>query len=371
MATSPNFNWPEPDNTDLVKNGALAIRTAVDAIDTSLVDLKGGTTGQVLAKTSATDMDFTWTTPSTGISNAFFAGKNKIINGDLGIWQRGTSFTANNAYTADRFIAFHDGTVTATTSQQTFTLGTAPVSGYSGIFFIRKTTTSQSGGTYNTIQQPIESVRTFAGQTMTVSFWAKADASRNITVSVNQDFGSSGSPSGTVSNTSSSIALTTSWARYSYTLTLASIAGKTITTGDKLVVAFNMPLNSASTIDIWGVQAEAGSTATDFQTATGTLQGELAACQRYYYRNPKTAISMGYATNATAIYGNSFHPVEMRTTPTVIQTGGATFSSNTSATIFTVDTNGSGTFYSMLSFLTGASNGLTYLYRVVEWSAEL
>jgi hypothetical protein len=62
MATSPNFGWLEPDNTDLVKNGALAIRTAVNAIDSSLAELKGGTTGQVLSKTSATDMDFTWTT---------------------------------------------------------------------------------------------------------------------------------------------------------------------------------------------------------------------------------------------------------------------------------------------------------------------
>jgi hypothetical protein len=68
MATSPNFNWPEPDNTDLVKNGALAIRTAVDAIDSSLVDLKGGTTGQVLSKTSATDMDFSWTTSNQGFA---------------------------------------------------------------------------------------------------------------------------------------------------------------------------------------------------------------------------------------------------------------------------------------------------------------
>ena len=46
MATSPNFSWPEPDNTDLVKNGALAIRTAINAIDTSMAELKGGTTGQ-------------------------------------------------------------------------------------------------------------------------------------------------------------------------------------------------------------------------------------------------------------------------------------------------------------------------------------
>ena len=69
MATSPNFNWPEPDNTDLVKNGALAIRTAVNAIDTSLVDLKGGTTGQVLSKASGTDMDFAWVSDAAGMTN--------------------------------------------------------------------------------------------------------------------------------------------------------------------------------------------------------------------------------------------------------------------------------------------------------------
>jgi hypothetical protein len=74
MATSPNFNWPEPDNTDLVKNGALAIRTAVDAIDASLVDLKGGTTGQVLAKATNTDMDFTWVANDVGDITAVTAG---------------------------------------------------------------------------------------------------------------------------------------------------------------------------------------------------------------------------------------------------------------------------------------------------------
>ena len=74
MATSPNFSWPEPDNTDLVKNGALAIRTAVDAIDASMVDLKGGTTGQVLSKTSNTDMDFTWVTDAAGDITGVTAG---------------------------------------------------------------------------------------------------------------------------------------------------------------------------------------------------------------------------------------------------------------------------------------------------------
>lgn len=60
MATTTNFGWTTPDDTDLVKDGAAAIRTLGSAIDTSLVDLKGGTTGQVLSKASNTDMDFTW-----------------------------------------------------------------------------------------------------------------------------------------------------------------------------------------------------------------------------------------------------------------------------------------------------------------------
>ncbi len=60
--TTPNFGWSVPTSSDLVKNGAVAIETLGDAIDASLVDLKGGTTGQVLAKATNTDMDFTWTT---------------------------------------------------------------------------------------------------------------------------------------------------------------------------------------------------------------------------------------------------------------------------------------------------------------------
>ena len=62
--TTPNFGWAVPTSTDLVKDGAVAIETLGDSIDASLVDLKGGTTGQVLAKATGTDMDFTWTTPT-------------------------------------------------------------------------------------------------------------------------------------------------------------------------------------------------------------------------------------------------------------------------------------------------------------------
>jgi len=72
--TTPNFGWSVPTSTDLVKDGATAIETLGDSIDASLVDLKGGTTGQVLAKNSNTDMDFTWTAPTTGDITGVTAG---------------------------------------------------------------------------------------------------------------------------------------------------------------------------------------------------------------------------------------------------------------------------------------------------------
>jgi hypothetical protein len=68
MATTTNFGWETPDDTDLVKDGAAAIRTALGGVDTSFVDLKGGTTGQVLAKASNTDLDYSWSTPGTGLT---------------------------------------------------------------------------------------------------------------------------------------------------------------------------------------------------------------------------------------------------------------------------------------------------------------
>ncbi len=67
MPTTTNFGWTTPADTDLVKDGALAIRTLANGIDTSFLDLKGGTTGQYLIKNSNTDLDFTWTTNTADI----------------------------------------------------------------------------------------------------------------------------------------------------------------------------------------------------------------------------------------------------------------------------------------------------------------
>jgi len=79
--TTPNFGWSVPVSTDLVKDGATAIELLGDSIDASLVDLKGGTTGQVLAKASNTDMDFSWVAQddSNAIQNAIVDAKGDII----------------------------------------------------------------------------------------------------------------------------------------------------------------------------------------------------------------------------------------------------------------------------------------------------
>ena len=79
MATTTNFGWDTPDDTDLVKDGAAAIRTLGNSIDTSFLDLKGGTTNQVLAKNSGTDLDFKWVADATGIPATILDAKGDII----------------------------------------------------------------------------------------------------------------------------------------------------------------------------------------------------------------------------------------------------------------------------------------------------
>jgi hypothetical protein len=234
-------------------------------------------------------------------ANAFLAGKNKIINGDFNINQRNftsTVYTGGNGnYDFDRWVSSTGGDSTSTITPQTFTPGAAPVAGYEGKTFYRCVT---SGGTNSTtradVAQFIESVRNFAGQTITVSFWAKAaSGTPSIGLEVTQSFGSGGSPSSNVNTAGGAIPITTSWARYSATVAIPSISGKTIGTANNDYLGVRLWLSAGSsnatrassigiqnnTFDIWGVQAEAGSVATPFQTATGTIQGELAACQRY------------------------------------------------------------------------------------------
>jgi hypothetical protein len=258
-------------------------------------------------------------------SNTFYAGKNKIINGAFNVWQRGltnlTNFGAVGC-NADRWSAYIDGTGTKTVSAQTFTPGAAPVAGYESQYFMRyNQTVAGTGGTENNYFQAIEDVRTFAGQTATLSFWMKADAARSVTPYIVQRFGTGGSSA--VTNNGSAVSVTTSWQRFTATFTVASISGKTIGTNSLLEVGFRLPNNVVQTIDIWGVQLEAGSTATDFQTASGSLGGELALCQRYFYAVTGDGVNQGaapvsqfgIATGTASAQMTIPLPVTMRTAP--------------------------------------------------------
>jgi hypothetical protein len=311
--------------------------TSTSAINPTIVDAKGdiiaATAADTVARLAVGNNGETLVADSTATTGLrwqgnYSAGKNKIINGDFGVWQRGTSFSvagSSAGYTADRWRNAANGTGgTITVSQQTFTAGTAPVAGYEGTYFCRyATTVVGTGASYNAFFQPIEDVRTFAGQTVTVSFWAKAAATTSVSMTLEQNFGTSGS--GTVVTTIPAFSITTSWTRFSYSVAVPSVSGKTIGTGSNLQYVFQLPYATTSTVDFWGTQIEAGSTATAFQTATGTTQGELAACQRYYYRISSDASSTyalfntgGYFTSTTIYSGNIQNPITMRTVPSSI-----------------------------------------------------
>jgi hypothetical protein len=288
-----------------------------------------GSNGDTLVADSST---------STGLryTGNYAAGKNKVINGDFNIWQRGTTFSTNNVYTADRWYVTGDGSPTFTLSQQTFTAGTAPVAGYEGQYFARYAVTSAGGSTYRQLQQQIEDVRTFAGQTITISFWARIN-SGTVTgnyVRWNQIFGSGGSA--TVNGSSNNFTLTSSWQRFTLTTSVTSISGKTIGTSSYLGLDFVMPFTTTMSVDFWGVQVETGSVATAFQTATGTLQGELAACQRYYYRAGGTAVyetlAIGRGSAATNIQTFFQTPVTLRSNASSVEYSTLIGSVNASAT---------------------------------------
>jgi hypothetical protein len=108
MPNTSNFNWPTPADTDLVKDGAAAIRNLGNGVDTSFLDLKGGTTDQVLAKNSNTDLDFKWVAQddSNAIQNAIVDAKGDLISATaadtparLAVGANGTVLTADSAET--------------------------------------------------------------------------------------------------------------------------------------------------------------------------------------------------------------------------------------------------------------------------------
>lgn len=299
MATSTNYGWAEPDDSSLVKNGAADIRTLGNAIDTSLWNAGYGQ-----------------------------AGKNGLINGAMEVAQRGTAAVTLNAaafsYPVDRWFACRNSGTTGATAQQISSIG---LTRFNNALRIQRT----AGDTSTTrlyMGQSFETINSipFAGLSVTLSFYARkgADLSSNLAVRLFTGTGTDQSGlgsawTGTATPISQSQALTTTWTRYQFTATLA-------TTATQIQAFFFIDptgtAGAADYFDITGVQVEVGAIATPFRRSAGNYQGELAACQRYYYRAGGDTVyqifASGWAATTNTAYVTMNMPVTMRVIPAAL-----------------------------------------------------
>jgi len=314
------------------------------------ISLKGSVKGQILAATNSDTMGFVEvgadgttlvanSASATGMAWAgpiYTAGKNVIINGNFDYWQRGTTFTNSGAglYTADRFTSTINATGTNLTVTQDSSVPNAQ-SFYSTKF--TQTTSASSVFEYAS-RHWVEggNFAILAGKTVTLSFWYKSNRTgiHNARIYSGYLSGNGGDFRGSfninVANTWQYITLSTSIPFGSITSISGSLtgAGGFVDIGFKTapVIAETISLSAGDYFQISQVQLEAGSVATPFSRAGGILQGELAACQRYYYRQGglNYYLFANGATNSTttkAIFRMQF-PVPMRIIPVAIDYSG-------------------------------------------------
>jgi len=236
-----------------------------------------------------------------------FGFRNKIINGNFDIWQRGTTpVTTSGVYgPADRWLVGVEGT-TFSAAQGTLTSSDALFSSGGAQYYTEITVNSVAGaGNLCNFGQRLEGVSSLAGKAVTLSFWAKAAVgSPSIGIEISQNFGSGGSAS--TLGVGQAQVLSTTWTKYTKTITVPDISGKTI--GTSSYTGLTIWLDAGSTYDsrsgaigqsskvisIAQVQLEEGSLATPFeQRPIGT---ELELCQRYY-ETGHTYYEFGTATN--------------------------------------------------------------------------
>ena len=257
--------------------------------------------------------------------NSTAAGKNLIINGGMDIWQRGITQSGGGSYfIADRWNHFRDAYVSGiTVSRQTTSL---PEFQYCARVQRDSGNTSTNG---LAITQNIESINSipYQGKTVTISFYARAGAnfssselrlSSTLYSGTAIDEASRNGITGVSNVINRTSVLTTSWQRFSYT-------GAVPTNSNQLLfVLYFGPTGTAGTNDyfeVTGVQVEAGSSATPFSRSGGDIQGELAKCQRYYYRATSEAaygpLGVGKAYTVNNLNINVPFPARMRSTPSI------------------------------------------------------
>lgn len=225
-----------------------------------------------------------------------FSGfKNYIINGNFDIWQRGTSQTTSGYGSDDRWDNNNAG---STKTHSRVVCSDVERALFNAKYFSRTVVTSVAGSNNYCIKvHRIEDVTKTAGKTVTLSFWAKADSNKNIAIEFVQIFGTGGTPSPIETGIGAQkIAVSAVWKKYSITVTVPSLIGKTLGTDGahtysaSLYFWFDAGSNynyrtanlgqQSGTFDIAQVQLEEGSVATPFENRPYGL--ELSLCQRYY-----------------------------------------------------------------------------------------
>jgi hypothetical protein len=260
------------------------------------------------------------------------AASNPVLNSAFQVWQRGTSFTATTSYGADRWYQVFDSGIAATYSRQ----NTNDTTNLPNIQYCMRVQ-RDSGNTgaspkQITLSQSLESANSIplAGKTVTYSFYARAGANYSPTSSIlvatlysgtGTDQNVMAGFTGNASVASTNATLTTTWQRFSVTGTVA-------TTAKQLAVYFvATPTGTAGANDyfeVTGVQLDIGSVALPFRTYSATLAGELAACQRYYFKvGPGTEnnapIAMGMFNSAgTSVQAQVYFPQQLRIKPSSI-----------------------------------------------------
>ena len=298
-------------------NSPLTAKGDLFGYSTAPARLAVGNDGEQIVADSSTSTGLRWQEPKVS---------NWLLNSDLSVWQRGTSFTANSTYGPDRWV-ISGNTSNFTTTQMTSSLPTGFRYGVKCQRNASATSTDVIG-----IAQPLETSASIPlqGKKLVFSFYAKAGAnfsagSSNIILRM---YSGTGTDQNGVSfggwtgysewQDTSNLAITTSWVRYSVTGTVPSNATQ---------VGFRIGYTPAGTagaddsLQITGVKIEVGSVATPFATATGTLQGELAACQRYFYRFGGLInfeyFGIGTSVSAGTVIGYASPKVTLRGTPTL------------------------------------------------------
>lgn len=199
--------------------------------------------------------------------------RNKLVNGGFNVWQRGVTFALlAPSYTADRWYISNPVAVT----REAFLPGESELMDNAKYYLKNDLTVSLPAS----MEQRIEGVETLAGKQVTLTFWAKSGISGSIIpITIIQNFGTTGSPSTSVTTVVGSATLTAAWVKHTMTVTLPSIAGKTLGTDGNDYVALKITL-PVDAISICNMQLEQGPLATDFEIRP--YDEEVRLCRRYY-----------------------------------------------------------------------------------------